>query len=45
MIFIPCYYKISNAVMKSQKMLKKYILTSVWSVQHPKAGQNIQQTK
>ena len=26
----------------AQKMLKNQILTSVWSAQHPNAGQNIQ---
>ena len=25
------------------KMLKKHILTRIWSAQHPNAGQNIQQ--
>ena len=35
-----CFFSFFNFL--GQKTLKKHILTSLWSVQHPKAGQNIQ---
>ena len=35
MILIRCYYLVSN-------MFEKHFSTSVWSPEHPKAGQNIQ---